>query len=74
MSPRRLFRIIACVLLMGLLWLKIAQGWHDWSVGRIILGVLLSAALIFVVIAQIMRFDRNARKLRDEVPKKPLGL
>jgi hypothetical protein len=36
--------------------------------------VILSAALIAAVIAQLTRFERRWSKLRDEVPKKPLGL
>jgi hypothetical protein len=74
MSPRRLFRIVACTILLAFLWLKIGREWHDWSVGRIAVGVALSLALLIVVIAQILRFDQRWRKMREEVPKKPLGL
>jgi len=74
MSPRRLFRIFACVLLLALLWFKIAREWQDWSAWRIALSAILSLVLIAVVISQITRFDRRWRRMRDEVPKKPLGL
>jgi protein-S-isoprenylcysteine O-methyltransferase Ste14 len=74
MSPRGLLRIFVSVLLVALFWLKVARNGHDWPVWRIGLGAILSAALIVVVIAQMKRFDRRSHRLRDEVPKKPLGL
>ncbi len=71
MSTRRLFRILACVLLLALLWLRsfrASRHLFGWSVA-------LGATIFFVLLLLVMpRLDRKLRKMRDEVPKKPLGL
>jgi membrane associated rhomboid family serine protease len=71
MSPRRLFRISACVILVALLWLRsfrTSQHLFGWSVA---LGATLAGVLLLLVMP---RLERKWRRMRDEVPKKPLGL
>jgi len=74
MSPRNLLRIVLSVVVLALLGLRLAQQWRyesrGWLAGALTLGVLLLALLIYLIASAF----RKPRKLRDEVPKHPLGL
>ena len=74
MSPRRLLRVVLSVLVIVFLWLRLPREWHDrsglWLVGMITLSVVLLA----IVIMEVTGLQQRWRKLRDQVPKRPLGL
>jgi hypothetical protein len=67
MSARRLLRIVGSIVVIYLLWTRMRQRWGA--------GVIaLSAILILVVIVEVTGVQQKWRRLRDQVPKKPLGL
>ena len=74
MSLRKLLRLALSVLVLTLLWVRIARQWryesHWWLAGTVTLSVLLLALVIYLVGSVF----RKPRDLRDEVPKHPLGL
>jgi RsiW-degrading membrane proteinase PrsW (M82 family) len=74
MSPRKLLRLVLSIVVLTLLWLRIARQWryesHWWLVGSLTLSALLLLLVIYLV-ASVFRKPRN---LKDEVPKHPLGL
>jgi len=74
MSPRRLLRIVLSIVIIILLWTRAGREWHQrfglWLVG----GLLLSLILLLVVIAEATGMQQKWRRMRDQVPKKPLGL
>ena len=74
MSLRRVLRIVLSLLIIILLWIRTAREWHErsalWLIGSLALSVILS----LVVIMEVTGALRKGRKLRDEVPKRPLGL
>ena len=73
-SLRRILRIVLSAVLLGLVWSRTANQWHDRS-GMWLAGSLtLSVILVLVVIIEITGTQQKWRKQRDEVPKKPLGL
>lgn len=73
MSPRRLLRIVLSLGIIVLVWTRAGREWHDRS-GLWLAGSLtLSLILLLVVIAELTGFQQR-RRLRDQVPKKPLGL
>lgn len=66
---RKYLRIVLLVALVLLVWRRFAAV----STTRLIvigLGVLVLAAVIYLMASAL----RKSRKLRDEVPKRPLGL
>jgi hypothetical protein len=56
------------------LWTRTAREWHDraglWLVGSIALTVIIVLAIVF----EVSGIQQRWKRLRDEVPKKPLGL
>ncbi len=74
MSPRKLLRIVLSVVILALLWIRVLRQWRFesrlWLVGSITLSLLL----ILVVSVELAGIFRKPRNLRDEVPKRPLGL
>jgi RsiW-degrading membrane proteinase PrsW (M82 family) len=74
MSPRKLLRLVLAVVVLGLLWIRIARQWryesHWWLIGSAILSALLLLLVVFLI-AGVFRKPRNPR---DDVPKHPLGL
>jgi hypothetical protein len=74
MSVRMLLRLVLSVVLLGLLWMRIGRQWryesHWWLAG----ALTLSALLLLLVIFLITSVFRKPRDLRDDVPKRPLGL
>jgi ABC-type phosphate transport system permease subunit len=74
MSARKLLRIVLSIVVLALLGLRLMQQWRYesrwWLAGTLTLAVLLLALLIYLVASAF----RKPRKLRDEVPKHPLGL
>lgn len=74
MSARKLLRLVLSIVVLALLWIRIARQWryesHWWLVGTL----TLSALLLLLVIYLIASVFRKPRSLRDEVPKRPLGL
>ena len=67
MSARRLLRIVGSIVVIYLLWTRMGQRWGA--------GVIaLSAILMLVVIVEATGIQQKWRRLRDQVPKKPLGL
>lgn len=74
MSPRKLLRLALSIVVLTLLWLRIARQWryesHWWLIGSLTLSALLLLLVIYLLITSF----RKPRNLRDEVPKRPLGL
>jgi RsiW-degrading membrane proteinase PrsW (M82 family) len=74
MSPRKLLRVVLSIVILTLLWLRIARQWryesHWWLAG----SLTLSALLLLLVVYLVAGVFRKARLPRDEVPKRPLGL
>jgi len=74
MSPRKLLRIVLSIVILALLWMRIARQWryesHWWLAGSVILSILL-LLLVLVLVRSSFRKRPNPR---DEVPKHPLGL
>jgi RsiW-degrading membrane proteinase PrsW (M82 family) len=74
MSARKLLRLVLSIVVLVLLWMRIARQWryesHWWLIG----SLTLSALLLLLVIYLIVTVFRKPRSLRDEVPKRPLGL
>jgi hypothetical protein len=70
MSPRKILRLILCVVLLALLWMRIGSFPRRWQIGAVVLTLLL----VIAVGLQLLNAVRKPRNLRDEVPKRPLGL
>lgn len=74
LSPRKLLRIVLAVVILVLLWVRIARQWRYesrwWLAGSVVLSILL----LLLVLAIIRSSFRKPPNLRDEVPKRPLGL
>jgi membrane protein YdbS with pleckstrin-like domain len=67
MSARRLLRIALAIAVLIVLWTRFGR---DWFLGSLALTVIL----ILVVIIELTGAQNKWRRMRDEVPKKPLGL
>ena len=74
LSPRRILRVVLSLLIIAVLWSRVARNWHDLSGMWLAGSILLSVLLLLVVIVEITGMQQKWRKQRDEVPKKPLGL
>ncbi len=74
MSPRKLLRIVLSVVILTLLWLRIARQWRYESRWWLMGSLTLSALLLLLVVVLVMSAFRKSRLPRDEVPKRPLGL
>ena len=67
MSARRLLRIALSIIVLIFLWTRFGR---QWFLGSLALSVIL----ILVLIIELAGVQNKWRKMRDEVPKKPLGL
>lgn len=72
MSARRLLRIVLSLVILAVVWMRVAREWQSRSGPWITGAITISVILMVVLIAEIA----GVRKLRarDDVPKKPLGL
>jgi hypothetical protein len=74
LSLRKLLRLVLSVFILTLLWVRIARQWRYesnwWLAGALTLSLLLLLLVVFLVTSVF----RKPRNLRDEVPKRPLGL
>jgi len=71
---RRLLRIIMALVALIFLWIRTSKELHDgaglWLVGSIALTLIIVLALVF----EVSGIQQKWKRMRDEVPKKPLGL
>jgi hypothetical protein len=71
---RRLLRVVLAVVALIFLWTRTGREWHDrpglWLAGSITLTAILVLALVF----EVSGIQQKWKRMRDEVPKKPLGL
>ncbi len=74
MSLRRSFRIVLSLLVIGLMWWRVAHEWSQRSGLWLTAAVLLTAVLIGVIVLEVTGVQQKWRRMRDEVPKRPLGL
>ena len=72
MSARRLLRIVLSLVILAVLWIRMAGEWHGRSGSWLAGAITLSLILLLVVIADLTGSRRRSRQ--DEVPKRPLGL
>jgi RsiW-degrading membrane proteinase PrsW (M82 family) len=74
MPLRKFLRLILSIVVLMLLWIRIARQWryesHWWLAG----SLTLSALLLLLVIYLVGSVFRKPRLPRDDVPKNPLGL
>ena len=74
MSLRKLLRLVLSIVVLTLLWMRIARQWryesHWWLAG----SLTLSALLLLLVVFLFAGMFRKPRDPRAEVPKRPLGL
>ena len=70
MPTRRIIRIVVCVAIIALLWMRTAREGGAWLFGSIALTVLL----LLVIVMEIVAAGRMYRRPQDDVPKHPLGL
>ena len=73
MSARRALRVVLIVVVLIFLWTRGRQ-WHDnaglWLAGSITLTVIL----VMTLVVEVSGIQQKWKRMRDEVPKKPLGL
>jgi membrane protein implicated in regulation of membrane protease activity len=62
MSPRKILRIVLVAVFLGLLWM------------RGLINLTVAGLLLLLIILLLAGVFRKPRRLRDEVPKHPLGL
>jgi hypothetical protein len=74
MSARRLLRIVLSLVIVAVVWIRAGSEWQSRSGSWLAGAITLSVVLILVVIADITGARQKARRPRDEVPKRPLGL
>lgn len=67
MSPRIILRIFLVVILLVLVWLRGAGLSRGALIGIVVLALLLALGLV-------VQLTKKPRNLKDEVPKRPLGL
>ena len=72
MSARRILRIVLSLIILAVLWIRMAGEWHSRSASWLAGAIALSVILLLVVIAELTGVGQ--RRQRDEIPKKPLGL
>ncbi len=74
MSTRRLLRVVLALVALIFLWTRTSKELRDgaglWLVGSIALTVIIVLAIVF----EVSGIQQRWKRLRDEVPKKPLGL
>ena len=65
MSPRKLLRIVLSIVILALLWMRIARQWryesHWWLAGSVILSILL-LLLVLVLVRSSFRKRPNPRR------------
>ena len=71
---RRTFRIVLSLVVITLMWWRVAHEWHQRSGVWLTAAILLTAVLIVVILLEMTGAQQKWRRMRDEVPKKPLGL
>jgi RsiW-degrading membrane proteinase PrsW (M82 family) len=74
MSLRKLLRIVLSVVILALLWVRIARQWRYESGWWLAGSLILSALLLLLIIYLIAGVFRKPHLPRDDVPKRPLGL
>jgi uncharacterized membrane protein len=74
MPLRKFLRLILSVLVLTLLWLRIARQWRYESGWWLAGSVTLAGLLLLLVIYLVASVFRKPRLPRDDVPKRPLGL
>jgi hypothetical protein len=74
MSARRLLRIVLSLLLVGVVWMRAGRDWQTRSGSWLAGAITISVILLLVVIADITGAQQKWRRLREQVPKRPLGL
>ncbi len=74
MSARALLRVALSVIIIGLVWFRAIRGWRYesrwWLAGSLVLSVLL----ILVVVSELFGVRKKWSRMREDVPKRPLGL
>ena len=74
MSTRRLLRIALALVALVFLWTRTGKELHDgvglWLAGSITLTVIL----VMTLVVEVSGIQQTWKRMRDEVPKKPLGL
>jgi hypothetical protein len=73
-SPRKLLRIALSVIILVLLWMRVARQWRFESRGWLLGSLTLAALLLLLVVFLLASAFRKPRLPRDDVPKRPLGL
>jgi hypothetical protein len=74
MSPRKLLRIALSVVVLALLWTRVARQWRYESGWWLVGSLTVAALLLLMVIVLVTRLFWKPRLPRDKVPKHPLGL
>lgn len=74
MSARRILRIALSLIILAVLWMRVASEWSSRSSSWLIGAITLSVILLIVVVAELTGALRKRRRPQDEVPKRPLGL
>lgn len=72
MSARRLVRLVLCIAVLGVMWMRAAQS--GWSQSWVFGGVVLTVVLLIAVGVEISQARKGYRRPSDDVPKHPLGL
>ncbi len=74
MSARRLFRVLLSLVLLVWLWTRAWREWHLRSGLWLFGSITLTVVLLLVIVFEVSGAQNRWRRMRDEVPKKPLGL
>jgi len=67
MSPRKFLRIGLSIVILVLIWRRLA--FFTQTSRLIVIGTL-----VLLIVALIVQLTRKPRNLKNEVPKRPLGL
>jgi hypothetical protein len=71
---RRLLRIVLSLVIVGLVWMRVARESGGRPGAWLLGGLGISLILLLVVFAEIRNIRRGKRRAVDDVPKHPLGL
>ena len=74
MPARRILRILLSVVLLVWLWTRAWREWHLRSGLWIFGSITLTVVLLMVIFFEASGMQSRWRKMKDDVPKKPLGL
>lgn len=73
-SARFIFRLALSAGIIALVWIRALREWHYqrgwWLFGTITLSLIL----VLVVVLELVNIQRRRNRLKDSVPKNPLGL